>query len=140
MKKLLIGLLTLSALNGYSATLTEAFYMESKEGSGVPDLLISVYDDGTCLSESDNYDGRKLITAYECEVTKTSFTNISGLKEIQCDPYANFNGFNYEPETAPLTREGDKIYLGGIEFVRAPLEVIKKYQELSPCTNAIYND
>lgn len=130
-------LLMVGSANVMAANLVEAFYSELSVNNKTVELLISVYDDGTCSTESDNGDGRKFVLVFNCEVTKSRFTPSSIIKESNCNSTDHFNGLQEEDESLEIVREKGAIIVGGLYMEPASKQTVEKYKSLTACEHAI---
>ncbi len=138
MKNLLVVvLLVASSSNLMAGNLLEAFYSELSANNKTVELLISVYDDGTCTSESDNGDGRKYVLGYHCEVTKSKFTPSTILKENNCSLTDHFNGLQQEDDSLEIIREKGAIIVGGLQMEPASEQIVERYKSLVACEHTI---
>ncbi len=107
------------------------YYLESQSGNGYPDLLMHIKDDGTCVSEMNNFDGTKDIMITECEMKENEFIEKKTLSITSCH---NDIQQDYDiTQNYMLKRVGDTIEVAGIKLVKASIETLSAFEALKSC-------
>lgn len=131
MKSIIIGLTLITSMQAFAGNVVEAYHLKSSKSYGYPDLLIKVLDNGTCSSETSNFDGSKDVIEWECEVSQSEFKTFKTLRLSTCSPDQHQDPDF--PETVEITRGRNTLTLGGITLVKASSKVLRDYRNMRTC-------